>query len=123
MKVLIADDDRVLSLLLSTRLRARGWHVDVAYDAMQTMMFAMRSAPDVIVLDINMPGGTGREALKKLKTSVKTSPIPVVVLSGSIAEEDEPAVLELGAVAFLRKPVTPDALHEVLGEVTGAGSA
>ena len=120
MKVLIADDDRVLSLLLSTRLRARGWQVDVAYDAMQAMMFAMRSAPAVIVLDINMPGGTGREALKKLKSSVKTSPIPVVVLSGSIAEEDEPAVLQLGAEAFLRKPITPDALHEVLERVTGA---
>ena len=42
MKLLIADDDRALSLLLSTRLRAKGWTVDVAHDAMQALMFAMR---------------------------------------------------------------------------------
>jgi len=84
MKLLIADDDRALSLLLSTRLRAKGWTVDVAHDAMQALMFAMRSSPDAIMLDIAMPGGTGIDALKKLKMSAKTTQIPVVVLSGSI---------------------------------------
>ena len=96
-RLLIADDDRVLSHLLSARLRALGWKVDIALDAMQAVMFAIRTAPDVITLDINMPGGTGIEALKKLRQSMKTSQIPVVVLSGSIDAKDEPAVLELGA--------------------------
>ena len=55
---------------------------------MQVMMLAMRARPDAIVLDINMPGGTGMEALKKLKASVKTAHIPVLVLSGSISPAD-----------------------------------
>lgn len=120
MKLLIADDDRALSLLLSTRLRGKGWTVQVAHDAMQALMFAMRSAPDVIMLDLAMPGGTGIEALKKLKMSAKTEQIPVLVLSGSIEPNDEPDVLALGAAAFMRKPPDFDALHQTLMRVVGA---
>ena len=69
MKLLIADDDATLCLLLSTELQAKGWKVEVARDAMQTIMYAIRGQPDCIVLDIQMPGGTGIEALKKLKAS------------------------------------------------------
>src|SRR4029453_12825784 len=69
MNLLIADDDRVLTHLLSVRLRALGWKVTIAFDAMQALMFAMRSHPDAILLDIDMPGGTGVEAIRKLKVS------------------------------------------------------
>lgn len=123
MKVLIADDDRVLSHMLATRLRALGWAIDLAGDAMQTVMFAMRGQPDVIVLDIQMPGGTGIDALRKLKASVKTAQIPVVVVSGSVAPEEEAAIVGLGAARFVRKPVDGDALHEILREVTSAASS
>ena len=123
MKLLIADDDRALALLLSTRLRAKGWSVDIAHDAMQALMFAMRSSPDAIMLDIAMPGGTGIDALKKLKMSAKTTQIPVVVLSGSIEPKDEPNVLALGAAAFMRKPPDVDALNELLLKLVGAPSA
>jgi formate hydrogenlyase transcriptional activator len=86
----------------------------VAHDAMQALMSAMRSAPDVIVLDIGMPGGTGFGVLAKLKQSVRTENIPVVVMSNSITPEDEGKVLALGAVAFFRKPVDPETLHLAL---------
>jgi len=114
MKILLADDDRVLTHLLSTQLRAKGAEVTVAQDAMQALMTAMRSPPDVIVLDIQMPGGTGIEALRKLKRSVRTSSIPVVVLSGSVEPDVSGAVKALGAVEFLLKPVDPEVLYEVL---------
>lgn len=64
MKVLLADDDRVLTTLLSTRLRARGVETVVAHDGMQALMTGMRSPPDAIVLDIQMPSGTGMDALR-----------------------------------------------------------
>lgn len=118
MKVLIADDDPILSHMLAGSLKSKGWTVELASDAMQVLMFAMRSNPDVITLDINMPGGTGLEALKKLKRSVKTSQIPVVVMSGSIEAADEPTVMELGAAAFLRKPCAPDDVAAALAKVT-----
>ena len=121
MKVLLADDDRILTHLMASRLRAKGWHVTVASDAMQALMYAMKTMPDVIVLDIHMPGGTGFNALTKLRQSMKTSQIPIVVLSGSIEPKDEPGVLEAGADAFLRKPTDPDDLHAVLqGLVQGS---
>lgn len=114
MKVLLADDDRVLTHLLTVRLRGKGWQVVTAHDAMQALMLAMRSKPDVIVLDISMPGGTGFGALTKLKQSVRTESIPVVVISGSIAAEDEARAIQLGALEFFRKPVDPELLHDTL---------
>jgi CheY-like chemotaxis protein len=120
MKVLIADDDKVLTRLVTAGLKGRGWQVEVAHDAMQALMFAMKPPhPDVIALDIGMPGGTGFEVLKKLRQSTHTSLIPVVVVSGSIAEGVEARVAELGAVAFLRKPVDSANLHEALSAALG----
>jgi CheY-like chemotaxis protein len=78
-------------------------------------MFAMKAPhPDVIALDIAMPGGTGIEVLKKLAQSSRTAQIPVVVVSGSISEGEEARVAALGAVAFLRKPVDVQVLHDAL---------
>jgi len=114
MKVLLADDDRVLTHLLSSRLRAKGAEIIVAHDAMQAFMSAMRSPPDVIVLDLQMPGGTGLAALNRLKQSAKTSQIPVVVLTGSVDLESAASFKALGATEFLRKPVDPEELYRVL---------
>ena len=114
MKVLLADDVRVLTHLLSSRLRAKGAETIVAHDAMQAFMSAMKSPPDVIVLDVQMPGGTGIEALKKLKQSARTSLIPVVVLSGSVEPETMDVVKALGAIEFLLKPIDPEALYQAL---------
>ena len=116
MKILLADDDRVLTTLLSGRLRPRGVEVVVAHDAMQALMSAMRSPPDAIVLDIQMPGGTGIEALRKLKTSAKTSSIPVIVVSGSGTGGTPDEVKALGADEFLLKPVDPEALCRATGQ-------
>jgi CheY-like chemotaxis protein len=61
-----------------------------------------------------MPGGTGIEALKRLKQSAKTSLIPVIVLSGSVAPATSEEVKALGAIEFLLKPIGPDTLYAVL---------
>lgn len=118
MKLLLADDDRVLTHLLSTHLRARGWVVTVASDCMQAFMSAVRLSPDAILLDLNMPAGTGMDVLRKLKASMTTSQIPIVVLSGTTDPSDEATSIGLGAAAFLAKPADPDEVHRVLAEVT-----
>ena len=119
LKILIADDDRVIAQLVAAVVRQEG-HLPIhAYDAMQTIMFAMRSpTPDLIVLDINMPGGTGLDALTKLKRSSKTGHVPIIVLSGSIDQSLPTKVKELGAAAFLTKPVDPAALAEAIKAAT-----
>jgi putative two-component system response regulator len=111
-RILVADDDRMMSQLVCSVVRDAG-HVPIpAYDAMQTLMFAIRPpVPALIILDINMPGGTGLEALRKLKLSARTAPIPVIVLSGS-AEQDMPQQVKLlGADEFLSKPIEPEVLR------------
>jgi CheY-like chemotaxis protein len=117
MHVLIADDDKTLNLLLSTQFRERGWTVTIALDAMQVVMHAMRSKPDAIILDIQMPGGTGVEALKKLKASTKTARIPVLVLSGSIESVEGDKLLALGAALFLAKPADPEAVFKAVARL------
>ncbi len=119
MKILVADDDPLIVQLLRTGLRAQGWNVLVAADAMQVGMFAMNQSPDAILLDINMPGGTGVAALKRLKQSVKTSQIPVVVLSGTTDPAIPDTVRAMGAEAFLPKPVDLDEVIRLLRELLG----
>ena len=119
MRILIADDDRVLVHMLSARLRARGLDTVAAYDAMQTWMAVQRQPIDAIVLDIQMPGGTGMEVLRKLKAFSKTSLIPVVVLSGSIDPQGVQTVKDLGADEFLPKPPDVDSLCKALSRLLG----
>jgi CheY-like chemotaxis protein len=113
--VLIVDDDRVLSHLVTSLLREKGHKTITAFDAVQALMAAKRSPPvDAIVLDINMPGGSGEETLRKLKMSSKTSNIPVIILSGSIDGTGQERVMALGAQAVLSKPLVPEELFEAL---------
>jgi len=116
-KILIADDDRVQTLMLSTRLKAKGFEVAVAYDAIQAYTVAIRSLPDAIILDIQMPGGTGVAVLKHLKASTKTSQIPVIVLTGTIDPSEEPRLKELGVARFLYKPVDLEQLYVTLSQL------
>jgi len=87
------------------------------------VMFTRQHAPDIIVLDIAMPGGTGRQALHSLKASSKLRAVPVIVLSGSIEPDEEAKMVTLGAVEFLRKPIDADALDARLRAVLGDDAA
>jgi adenylate cyclase len=109
-RILIADDDPVMTMMLSGALTARGYAFVIAADAMQAVMFAVQKLPDAIILDINMPAGTGHVALKRLKASARTASIPVIVLSGSTDITLPAKVRAEGAVALFRKPVDLDAL-------------
>ena len=111
MRILVADDDRLLSQLICGIVREAGHTPIPAYDAMQTMMFAIRPpVPALIILDINMPGGTGLESLQKLKRSAKTAEIPVVIVSGSDDPGMPAQVRALGALDYLPKPIDPELL-------------
>ncbi len=117
--VLLADDDKVQMLMLSAQLRAWGYQTATAYDATTAFMVAIRSPLDAIVLDIQMPGGTGKGVLGRLKSSTKTMQIPVIVLSGSIDPKAADEVRALGAVDYLTKPVDVELLHAALKRAMG----
>jgi CheY-like chemotaxis protein len=119
-RILVADDDRVISQLVCAIVRQAGHTPIPAFDAMQAMMFAIRPPiPHCIILDINMPGGTGIEALRKLKLSARTSPIPVIVITGSTEPGMADQVLQLGAASFVGKPIVPEALLVAIKKALG----
>jgi CheY-like chemotaxis protein len=109
-KILIADDSRFQRELLASFLSPKGFEAVFAVDALQAWMAALRSVPQLILLDINMPGGTGIEVLKRLRMSTKTQHIPVIVVSGEENPATESMVRSLGAVGFLHKPVEEEQL-------------
>jgi DNA-binding response OmpR family regulator len=116
-KILIADDDPVLTAAVSGALKSRGYTIVVARDAMQAFMFAVQQQPDAILLDINMPAGTGLGALTRLQASARTSSIPVLVMSGSTDLTLPATVRAEGGKGFFRKPVDLDALCAKMEEL------
>ncbi|HTT21895.1 MAG TPA: response regulator [Candidatus Sulfotelmatobacter sp.] len=121
-KVLIADDSRFQRQMLASFLLPKKFEILFAVDA-QTWMTALRSTPDLILLDINMPGGTGIEVLKRLRVSNKTQQIPVIVVSSDEKTATEATARELGALDFLHKPVDRLALCAALDHALGVQSS
>ena len=119
MKVMIADDDKELCQLLGAVLRSKGHEVVFAFDAAQALVLAKNHTPDVIALDINMPGGTGVGALEKLKLNMKTSMIPVLVITASTDTQTSEKVQQIGAAEFMQKPLDVDAFCTALERVSG----
>lgn len=118
-KVLIADDSRFQRQMLASILLPKKFEVVFAADALQTFMVALRSTPDLVLLDINMPGGTGIEVLKRLRGSNKTQQIPAIVVSGEEKFTTETTARELGAVDFLHKPVDEQQLIDSICRALG----
>jgi len=112
--ILIADDDRTIVTLVGEYLRKKGFHVIPAFDSMQAMMGIRQAAPKAVILDVNMPGGTGIDVIKKLKAMSKTSQIPVLVLTASDDPKHADEARALGADEFLTKPVNLGLLHAAL---------
>jgi len=118
-RVLIADDSRFQRMMLASVLMPKKCEVVFAVDAMQTFMMALRSNPHLILLDIDMPGGTGIEVLKRLRVSNRTQQIPVIVISSEQNPATECMARELGAVDFLHKPIDEQKLADAVDRALG----
>lgn len=114
MKIMLADDDKDLSRLAETILRASGHQVVKTVDASQILSTAQREKPDLMLLDINMPGGNGSDILIKLKRSTLTSKIQVIIVSGMTDPKVHAMVVEDGAEGFMQKPWSPESLVQDL---------
>ncbi len=113
-KVLLVDDEREFVQTLSERLQLRDVGSTVVYDGQQALDLVEDDEPDVIVLDLNMPGINGMEVLRRLK---KDKPhIEVIVLTGHGSEKDRETALDLGAFAYLQKPVDIEELSKTMKE-------
>ncbi|EMS79123.1 response regulator [Desulfotignum phosphitoxidans] len=111
-KVLLVDDERKFVQTLSERLMIRDMGSAVAYDGESALDMINDDEPEVMILDLKMPGINGIEVLRKVK---ETRPeIEVIILTGQGSEEDRKICMDLGAFAYLHKPVKIDFLSETL---------
>ncbi len=113
--ILIADDDPNVVNVLGIRLIATGYNVIAAYDGTQVIELAREEKPDLIILDIKMPGEDDYSIFKSLKTSANTMSIPIVFYSGLPPELVQERLNLLGAGTFISKSDDP---AEILAKIT-----
>lgn len=113
-RILVIDDEENLAELLRFRLEANGYAVDVAFDGKTGIDRIMSTKPDLVVLDIMMPGMNGYEVLKLAKANEATKDIPILMLTARAQFQDENMSMDLGADFFLPKPFEPGELLKAI---------
>ncbi|MCG2767953.1 MAG: response regulator [Anaerolineae bacterium] len=118
-KILIADDEPDVVGMLTMRLRAHGYEVVTACDGIQAIVYAKREMPDLILLDIKMPGRDGYFVLESLRMSAKTALIPIIFLSALPPGDVEKKATELGAEGYFTKPYESEEIITAIREMIG----
>lgn len=106
-RILVVDDEPQLGRLLATTLGARGYDVAVAVDGPAALAQAASWQPDVVLLDLGLPGMDGLDVCRQLRT---WSQVPIIVVTVRDAEQDKVKALDLGADDYLTKPFGTDEL-------------
>ncbi|MFC5063870.1 response regulator [Actinomycetospora atypica] len=109
-RVLVVDDDEAVRTLASWQLESDGFAVDQAADGAEALGAIAAARPDLVVLDLTMPGVGGLDVLRRVRTAPATESLPVIVLSGRSGETDRIVGLDLGADDYLVKPFSPGEL-------------
>ena len=102
--VLIVEDDHTTSDLIDMYLKRDGYKVIVAYDGIEGLRLARDANPDLIVLDLSLPGIDGKEVCQTIRNE---SDIPIVMVTARVEEEDRLTGLNLGADDYVTKPFSP----------------
>ena len=116
-KVLLVDDEQEFIQTLSERLNTRNYGSYPVFDGEQAIEFLDNEVPDVMVLDLKMPGMDGVEVLRKTKAI--NSDIEIIILTGHGSEEDKKICMDLGAYAYIHKPVDISKLTEIIDAAHG----
>ena len=112
-KILIIEDEPLISLMYTTKFKQKKYTVFTAMDGKSGLSFAMEKQPDMILLDLVLPGMSGYDILKELKKSEATRDIPVIITSNLGQDEEIAEGKKLGAVDYVVKSlITPAALVE-----------
>ena len=123
--VLVVDDDRHITRGSCLRLKSRGFATAEAHSGEAAVEYLSASTPDLVLLDIRMPGMNGLEVLRWIKARKELQHVPVVMMSASLVYTDE--ALECGAARYLSKPCDSKtllaAVEEVLAESRSESAA
>ena len=116
-KILIADDEPGAVKILGMRLRANGFQIITAHDGAMAIALAHHEKPDLIVLDIKMPGTDGYSVFEDLRASADTMSIPVIFFSALPPEQAREKATQLGADGFVSKSADPDEILAKIAEI------
>jgi CheY-like chemotaxis protein len=126
-KILIVDDDPDVRLAMHVRLRSAGYQTLFATDALTSVTEARKHLPDLIILDLGLPGGDGYVVIDRLKRHPVTAVIPIVVVSARDLHANQARAIAAGATVYLQKPVNNTELlaiiRQTLGEPEQAGDS
>jgi two-component system, cell cycle response regulator len=121
-RVLVVDDDEVTRRVLDTVLDLDEFDVLTAADGEAALELARSGQPDVVLLDVMMPGIDGLEVCRRLKADALTAGIPVILLSALDRAEHVRAGEDAGCAAYLTKPFSPrELIHRIMRVSTGNG--
>ena len=115
--ILLIDDDVSICKVAKRRLEQEGYRVRTAQDGNEGLKTAAAELPDLILLDIMMPGIDGREVLRRLKADPRTASIPVILLTVVGESEEIYASITAGDAAYLAKPYDPQVLLDKIRSV------
>ena len=118
-KVLIVEDDADIARLIGLKLKQQGLKPVFAADAVTAVTIARKEDPDLLVIDIGLPGGGGLLVMERMRAIANLAMKPVIVISAREPIEGERQARELGATAFFPKPLDLDALVEAVGAQLG----
>lgn len=112
MKILLVDDEKEFVETLSERMEMRDLESDIALNGEEALQMVEDEAPDVMVLDLKMPGIDGMEVLRKVRKAYPN--VQVIMLTGHGSEKDEEEARRLGAFEYLQKPTGVDKIVQTI---------
>ena len=118
-RVLIVDDDALLCNLLKMALRCAGYDTHEVYSGQDALDYLREQGVDLILLDVMMADLNGIDVMRVLQADEKLSAIPVMVLTARVDSASQKIGMDAGAVEYLTKPITPEALTERVQAVLG----
>jgi len=113
-KILLVDDEEDFVITLAERLETRGLPSRVVHTGEAALECFAESSPDVMLLDLNMPGMGGLEVLRRVKAL--EAPTKVIILTGHGSDGERRRAAELGAFAYLNKPVHIEVLSDTMNQ-------
>jgi two-component system, OmpR family, alkaline phosphatase synthesis response regulator PhoP len=120
LKVLIADDEHNIRHILDFSLNAEGFDVLAVHNGEDAFTMAVTEAPDLIILDVMMPGQGGIETCRILKEDRRTADIPVILLTARTGRQDRDEGLAAGADDYITKPFSPQKLVATVQGILGS---
>jgi DNA-binding response OmpR family regulator len=118
-KILVIEDDADIRTLLKMQLGNAGYDTGFAWDAVTALTVARKEKPDLIILDIGLPGGDGWVVMERLQTLAPFAMIPIIVVTARPTESNAERAKTAGAHSFIEKPFEIDALLAAVRDAVG----